>query len=63
MEKGLSPLMPVVGNIGSGVIALMMLLTVGDIVGRRFLPGLWKEIQSSSRKQKMLLRRVPAQAS
>jgi len=37
MEKGLSAVFPVVGNIGAGVIALMMMLTVADIIGRRFL--------------------------
>ena len=35
MESGLSPLLSVVGKIGAGVIALMMLTTVTDVVGRR----------------------------
>jgi len=33
--RGLSPLTTVVGNIGAGTIAVMMLLTVGDVVARR----------------------------
>jgi len=33
--RGLSPLTAVVGKVGSGVIAVMMLLTVSDVVGRR----------------------------
>ena len=33
--RGLSPVTAVVGKIGSGVIAVMMLLTVSDVVGRR----------------------------
>ena len=36
IDRGLSPLIPVVGNIGAGIIAVMMLLTVSDVVGRRF---------------------------
>lgn len=36
MERGLSPLVSVVGNLGAGLIAVMMLLTVVDVVGRRF---------------------------
>ncbi len=43
MERWLSPLTTVVGNIGSGVIALMMLITVADVIGRRIfnqpIPG------------------------
>jgi len=35
LERGLSPLTRVVGNVGAGVIAVMMLLTVTDVVGRR----------------------------
>ena len=35
VERGLSPLTRVVGNIGAGIIAVMMLLTVTDVVGRR----------------------------
>ncbi len=35
IDRGLSPLTTVVGKIGSSVIALMMLLTVSDVVGRR----------------------------
>jgi len=34
-RRGLSPLTRVVGNIGASVIAVMMLLTVTDVVGRR----------------------------
>lgn len=34
---GLSPIVTVAGYIGAGVIALMMLLTVADVVGRGFL--------------------------
>ena len=36
LESRLSPLTRVVGNIGASVIVLMMLLTVSDVVGRRF---------------------------
>ena len=35
IDRGLSPLTTVVGKIGSSVIAVMMLLTVSDVVGRR----------------------------
>ena len=35
MERGLWPLVTVVGSIGSGIIALMMLVTVADVGGRR----------------------------
>ena len=35
MDKRLSPLTAIAGNIGAGVIAVMMLLTVSDVVGRR----------------------------
>ncbi len=35
MESGLAPLISVIGKIGTSVIALMMLLTVADVVGRR----------------------------
>jgi TRAP-type C4-dicarboxylate transport system permease small subunit len=34
-EKGLSPVVPVIGNIGATAIATMMFLTVADIIGRR----------------------------
>jgi len=36
LGKILSRLIPVVGNIGAGIIVVMMLLTVTDVVGRRF---------------------------
>ena len=35
LEKGLSPAVPVIGNIGAAAIAIMMFLTVADIIGRR----------------------------
>jgi len=35
MERWLAPLTAIAGNIGATVIALMMLLTVSDILGRR----------------------------
>ena len=35
MENALSPAVSVVGKIGTSVIAVMMLLTVADVVGRR----------------------------
>lgn len=34
MGKGLSPVIPVVGKIGAGIIGVMMLLTVADVMGR-----------------------------
>lgn len=37
LEKALSPIVPVVGNIGSFIIMAVMLLTVADVFGRRFL--------------------------
>jgi len=37
LEKALSPIIPIVGNIGSVVIAAVMFLTVADVFGRRFL--------------------------
>lgn len=46
IDKGLSPLIPFVGGIGAGIIALMMLLTVGDVAGRRIfnrpVPGAYE---------------------
>lgn len=36
IERGLSPVISVVNNIGVGVIVVMMLLTVANVVGRRF---------------------------
>jgi len=35
MERGLAPLTTIVGRIGAGFIALMMLMTVADIIGRK----------------------------
>lgn len=35
MERGLSPFTNVVGRIGAGFIAIIMLITVADIIGRR----------------------------
>ena len=35
MERWLAPLVSVIGKIGTSVIALMMLITIADIVGRR----------------------------
>ena len=35
LDNAISPVIPVFGNIGSVVIALIMLLTVADVVGRR----------------------------
>jgi TRAP-type transport system small permease protein len=34
-EKSLSPVVPTIGNIGAAAIAIMMFLTVADIIGRR----------------------------
>ncbi len=36
LEQILSPIMPIVGYIGSGVVALAMLSIVADVAGRRF---------------------------
>ena len=36
LERKLAPLTTVFGNIGASVIAVLMLLTVSDIIGRRF---------------------------
>ncbi len=35
LEKGLSPVIPIIGDIGSIAIAAIMFLTVADIIGRR----------------------------
>jgi TRAP-type C4-dicarboxylate transport system permease small subunit len=35
-ERGLSPLITIIGYIGSAMIALMMLLTVSDVIARGF---------------------------
>ncbi len=35
LEKGLSPLITVVGRIGAAFIAVIMLITVVDVIGRR----------------------------
>ena len=37
LDKGLSPVVPIMGDIGSTAIAVMMFLTVADIIGRRVL--------------------------
>ncbi len=34
-ESRLSPVISVIGNIGAGIVAMMMILTVADVVGRR----------------------------
>jgi TRAP-type transport system small permease protein len=36
LEKALKPIIPVTGMIGSAVIAVVMFLTVADVVGRKF---------------------------
>lgn len=36
LERRLSPLIHIIANIGTGIVAVMMLLTVADVVGRRF---------------------------
>jgi len=37
LEKVLTPVIPVIGGIGSILILVAMLLTVADVIGRRFL--------------------------
>ena len=37
LEKVLTPVIPIIGGIGSIFIVAAMLLTVADVVGRRFL--------------------------
>ena len=52
LEKVLSPVIPIVGNIGSVVIVAVMFLTVADVVGRRFLN---KPVTASYEISEMLL--------
>ena len=52
LEKALSPIIPIVGNIGSVVIAAVMFLTVADVFGRRFLN---KPVTASYEISEMLL--------
>ncbi len=37
LERAITPIIPVIGNIGAFVIAIAMFLTVADVFGRRFL--------------------------
>ena len=36
LEKALTPIIPVIGNIGSVFIMVAMFVTVADVIGRRF---------------------------